>query len=134
MFVFLKRLFSPKLTVSSRQRIQIVERELASLTLSDWQQDAALCAQSRNVLSSPIVRQMLGVLYNSHPAFQVITGDFQARALQQARCEGYTLALADFESMGHFIQPFNPVIAEFRDEFVTDDEAKEYGASGNKTA
>ena len=60
-----------------------------------------LCAQAAGVLSSPMVRQMVQVLHNSHPAFQVmVRGDVNERAMQQARVEGYTMCLADFESMG----------------------------------
>jgi hypothetical protein len=131
MFGFTKK---SKPAATPPTRFRIIERELASLTLSDWQQDAALCSQSRNVLSSPLVRQMLSVLHNSHPAFHVITGDYAARALHQARCEGYTMALADFESMGRHTPPSQPIPAEFTDEHITDAEAAEYGSTGTKTA
>ena len=121
--------------VHQRQSIKIVERELGSLTLGEWQQDQVLCAQSRNVLSSPLVRQMLQVLHNSHPAFQVMTsGDTNARAMQQSRCEGYTMCLADLESMGTPFMPQNAVDADFSEEHIPDEALADYKASGKKTA
>ena len=124
----------PPDTLPPRTRWQIIERELDSLTLSEWRQDAVLCTQSQNVLSSPIVRQMLAVVHNSHPAFQVMNGDMQARALQQARCEGYTMALADFESMAVHAAPQQIVPAEFNVEEVSDEEALPYSSKGKKVA
>jgi hypothetical protein len=132
-FSFLKK--SKSVPPAPRQVIRVIERELGSLTLADWRQDARLCVQARGVLSSPIVRQMLAVLHNSHPAFQVmISGDTNERALQQARCEGYTLALADFEAMG-MSQPTNaPLEADFSEEHIPESELKDYMADGRKSA
>lgn len=118
-----------------RRAIQIVERELGSLTLPEWRQDKSLCAQAAGVLSSPIVRQMLQVIHNSHPAFQVmVNGDTASRALQQARCEGYTMALADIESMGITAVTGETIEAEFGEEEIPADELAPYKAGGNARA
>ena len=46
--------------------------------------------------------------------------DASARAIQQARCEGYTMCLADFESMGNQIVPPENIEADFGQEEVSD--------------
>jgi hypothetical protein len=115
--------------LATKTVIRVVERELGSLTLAQWQQDSALCSQSRNVLSSPIVRQMIQVLHNSHPAFQVmVSGDTNLRAMQQARCEGYTMALADFESMGQLALTNEPLEADFGAEEISDKDIEPFKA------
>jgi hypothetical protein len=126
---------SPPASPTPRRAIQIVERELGSLTLNDWRQDKSLCAQAAGVLSSPIVRQMLQVIHNSHPAFQVmVNGDTASRALQQARCEGYTMALADIESMGINAIAGEAVEAEFGEEEIPAEELAPFKATGKARA
>lgn len=132
MFDFLKK---SKPTPSPRRVIKIVETELGSLTLAEWIADKGLTAQAHGALTSPLLRRMLQVLHNSHPAFQVMTaGDTNARALQQARCEGYTMALADFESMGTHIPNPELLEADFSAEDVDPALVEPYTASGNKSA
>ena len=46
--------------------------------------------------------------------------DTSARAIQQARCEGYTMCLADFESMGNQIVPPENIEADFGQEEISD--------------
>ena len=105
------------------------------MTLDDWRQDKVLCTQAGAVLASPIVRQMLQVLHNSHPAFQVmVRGDTNERAMQQARCEGYTMALADFESMGQQNIVNQPLEAGFGQEEIREEEIAPYKADGKLSA
>lgn len=108
------------------------------MTLGEWCQDKSLCTQSQNVLTSPIVRQMIQVLHNSHPAFQVFnTGgkiDTNDRAMHQAKCEGYTNCLADFESMGHYASPTESVEAAFDAEEISEIELAPFKADGKRTA
>jgi hypothetical protein len=66
---------------------------------------------------------MLQVLHNSHPAFQVmITGDTSERAIQQAKCEGYTMCLSDLEAMGVPTVTNATVESEFAEEEITKEE------------
>lgn len=86
-------------------------------------------------MSSPIVRQMLQVIHNSHPAFQfMVNGDTASRALQQARCEGYTMALADIESMGITAIGGEAVEAEFDEEEIPAEELAPFKATGKARA
>ena len=78
---------------------------------------------------------MIQVLHNSHPAFQVMTlADTNARAIQQARCEGYTMCLADFESMGHYAAANETIEAEFNAEEISEKDIAPFKADGKKTA
>ena len=134
MFDFLKK-SKPQLRLTPRPVIKIIERELGSLTLADWRQDRVLCAQAGSALSSPLIRQMLQVLHNSHPAFQVLVrGDMNERAMQQARSEGYTLALADFESMGTMQAGNEPVETGFEQEEISQEEIAPFKADGKRSA
>jgi hypothetical protein len=134
MFDFLKK-SKPLPQPKPRPAIRIIERELGSLTLDEWRQDGALCIQAASVLQAPIVRQMLQVLHNSHPAFQVmLRGDANERAMQQARCEGYTMCLADIESMGQGQPQNQPVEADFVSEEITEADIAPFKASGKLTA
>jgi len=63
-----------------------------------------------------------------------MVGDTSERAMQQTRCEGYTMALADFESMGQSAIVGQPVEAEFAHEEISDADIAPFKASGNKTA
>jgi len=136
MFDFLKK-SKPALAPAQqpKQVIRIVERELGALTLAEWCSNQGLAEQAKSALTSPLLRRMLQVLHNSHPAFQVmVQGDTNARAMQQARCEGYTMALSDLESMGTYIPAPEQIEAEFAAEEVPDNLVKEFMADGRKTA
>lgn len=60
--------------------------------------------------------------------------DTDARAQQQTRCEGYTMALADFESMGQSQTTNEPIEAEFEPEHIPESELKDFMADGKRTA
>lgn len=118
-----------------RKVIRIVETELGSLTLQQWVSDKGLTSQAHGALTSPLLRRMLQVLHNSHPAFQVMTnGDVTERALHQKMCEGYTTALADLESMGVHIPTVENIASDFEAEEVDPKLVEEYSSKGKKTA
>lgn len=81
--------------------IRIIQRQATKLRLSEWMADKALCSRADKILASPDVQLMVSVLHNEHPAFVVIDPgtSLQDRAVYQARCEGYTLALANLEAL-----------------------------------
>lgn len=119
MLDFLKRRF--------QYQIRVVEREPFKLTVDEWRSDRGLCAQAEAALKSPIIRMMLQTLSNSHPAFQVLTDcQLSDRAVQQARSEGYTMLLSDFESLAKFKEPVKEITAEFGEEELPEDEIKKY--------
>lgn len=118
-----------------QRRVVIVETELGSLTLDQWRGDKGLTEQAHGALTSPLLRRMLQVLHNSHPAFQVMmSGDTNARALQQARCEGYTMALADLESMGGHLPTPEAMEAGFEGEEVDPKLVEAFSSKGKSRA
>jgi hypothetical protein len=58
---------------------------------------------------------MLDVLDHSHPVHIVLNGPvtLESRAIIQARCEGYTMCIADLENMGIYDQPKQALEATF---------------------
>lgn len=64
----------------------------------------------------------------------MVRGDSNERAMQQARCEGYTMCLADFESMGQPTITGEAIEAEFQEEHISESDLAPFKASGNKTA
>ena len=122
-------------TPPPQRRVVIVETELGSLTLDQWRGDKGLTEQAHGALTSPLLRRMLQVLHNSHPAFQVMmSGDTNARALQQARCEGYTMALADLESMGGHLPTPEAMEAGFEGEEVDPKLVEAFSSKGKSRA
>lgn len=85
-----------------RVEIRVLGRDISKLTLSDWRSDEKLVSGAGAALSGDFVKLMMEVLRNEHPAFQVMHPQYslEARALQQARAEGYTLCLSNLEAMG----------------------------------
>jgi hypothetical protein len=99
------------------RRVEIVrlEREPSRLTVAEWRSDRAWVASAAAVLRQPQLRQMLDAVGNSSPAFEVLPLDagVNARLVQQARAEGYTMALANFEALGTEVARQEPVQARF---------------------
>lgn len=95
--------------------IRIVEREVTTLRLHEWQADARLCGEARKVMDSPHVRLMVQVLHNSSPAFWFLPQDAGAeiRALHQARIEGYNLAIANLDALGEHKAAPTPLAETF---------------------
>jgi hypothetical protein len=106
---------------------KIIERELSKVTVEEWRSDEMRCATALAVLKSPTVIQMLQTLYNSHPAFNVLTtSNPQDRIVQQAQGEGYTMALRDFELLGSFVKQVELPEADFNGEDFTEEQLKPF--------
>lgn len=81
-------------------RVVLLNREPFKLTLSEFRSDKNMAAMAEKVLGNQNFRLMIQVLYNSSPAWEVMTAArADERIVQQARIEGYTMALANLESM-----------------------------------
>ncbi len=92
MFKLFQRKFSSK--------IQLLSREPFKLTLPEFRSDKNLCSMASRVTGNTDFRLMLQVLYNSSPAWDVmINAKPDERMVKQAQIEGYTMALANLESM-----------------------------------
>lgn len=88
-----------------RQKIQIVKREASRFRLHDWKSNTSLVNLARKTLDNNDFRIMMDVVRNEHPLNQVtFEATVEDRAIVQARCEGYMLALNNLESLGTFEQ------------------------------
>ncbi len=85
-----------------RRNLEIIRRELCRLTVPEWRSDPGWVGTAASVLSDPRLKQMLDVVANSSPAFEVLPMGTatQDRLVAQARAEGYTMALANLEALG----------------------------------
>ncbi len=85
-----------------QRKLEIIRRELCRLTVPEWRADPGWVGTAASVLSDPRLKQMLDVVGNSSPAFEVLPlgAGAQERIVQQARGEGYTMALANLEALG----------------------------------
>src|SRR5678815_2579098 len=94
---------------------QVVQRDPCRLRLHEWRSSPDLAIQARKLLSDPIMRTMLDVVDTEHPANMVLSDSttIENRAVWQSRCEGYTMALANFESMGIYQKPKQELEATF---------------------
>lgn len=84
-----------------QKQIQVVQRENTNLTLDEFRTDPNLVNTARKLWSHPDFRLLIDVMENSHPAFSVLPPNShpEVRAAHQAKCEGYTMALANLEAM-----------------------------------
>lgn len=97
MISWLKRIFWPNVET----RVVVLERAATKMRLQEWMADQTMTNNARKVLDNPTMQLMVSVLHTEHPAFVVIDPgtNLQDRAVHQARCEGYTLALANLEAL-----------------------------------
>lgn len=102
-------------------RIEPLRREVCRLTVAEWRADPGWAAMAASVLSDPRLKQMLDAVANSAPGFEVLPLGAMPheRAAQQARSEGYTMALANLEALGREEAMREPVEARFEAEVRT---------------
>lgn len=83
-------------------KIEAVRREVNRLTVGEWRADKQWVATAAGVLHDPRVQQMLDAVANSAPGFEVLplSAGAMERAVQQARQEGYIMALTNFAALG----------------------------------
>lgn len=96
-------------------RIEPVRREVSRLTVAEWRADPGWAAMAATVLADPRLQQMLDAVANSAPGFEVLplSAGPHERAAQQARGEGYTMALANLAALGRQEAMREPVEATF---------------------
>lgn len=85
-------------------KVEVIRRESTKLTLAEWQLDKTLTNAAASWQNNDFYRLALQVLKNEHLG-QVVYGPnmpLELRALHQARCEGYTMAIANLEAMATF--------------------------------
>lgn len=112
MFSLMARLFRHP------RQIQIIKRDPCRLTLEEWRSSPELVLQAQKYLNDPGFRIMLDVLDMENPIgisnFAHIP--IEERAIMQARCEGYRMAISTLESMGKPTTRTERVVATFEDE------------------
>lgn len=96
-------------------KITPVRREVSRLTVAEWRADPGWAAMAATVLADPRLQQMLDTVANSAPGFEVLplSASLVERSVQQARGEGYTLALANLAALGRAEALREPVEATF---------------------
>lgn len=83
--------------------------------MDEWRSDPELCRKAELALKDPIIRQMLDVIRCNHISQNVFpnTVGTEIRAFFQAKGEGYTLCLNDFEALAVHSKPVEPIEATF---------------------
>jgi hypothetical protein len=101
--------------VKKQLRVEIVRRKESEIRFADWRADPTLCAMAAKVLADPNVQLMLSVLRNESPSKHVLHYDatLEARALMQARIEGYEMFLNNLEAMAVSVLPIEMPEANF---------------------
>lgn len=94
-------------------KIQIVSRDVCRLTATEWRSQPDMTKLASRALSDPIVRQMLDVLRTSHLARYTHPGNSEQKAFHLCRCEGYSAALNELESLAVHSQPKEELEATF---------------------
>lgn len=108
----LRRLFRRSIPLPP-PTIQIIRREIQRLSMAEWRSDKGMVALAGKALATPGVRDMLDVLRFSgspHNSMLGLEMDMKARAVWQARTEGYTSALNDLESLAVLETPPGPPV------------------------
>jgi hypothetical protein len=81
-------------------KIEVIRRESTSLRLDEWRSQPELVAMADVVWRNPDFRLMLQVVQNASPANSpVVLSSIEARAIHQARTEGYHAALFNLSVM-----------------------------------
>lgn len=98
--------------------LKVITRPSSDLRLSDWQASAKLVGSAQQVLSGDFARLMVCVLQNESPANWVMHGEatVDQRAMQQARVEGYIMALTNLQALTKFQEPKKDLEPSFEPE------------------
>ncbi len=80
--------------------IKVIRRESTTLRLEEWRSQPELVAMADAIWKNENFRLMLQVAANESPGnFAILSGNMEARAMHQARTEGYNLYLANLKAM-----------------------------------
>ena len=95
-----------KAPVQSKPNFLVIARDPIKLRLSEFCSNRALVGDAQKIQAIPGVRLMLDVLRNEHPGQRVLPPNSSSLDIirTQGQAEGYTMALANFEAMGKFVE------------------------------
>lgn len=100
-----------------KTKVALINREPVKLTLDEWRADEMMSGAASKVLNDATMKLMLQVLYNSSPAWEVLTlATPDDRIAQQCKIEGYTMALANLEALGKHQEMSLPLEATWEPE------------------
>lgn len=103
----------------TKTKVALIHREPFKLTLDEWRADEMMAGAAGKVLNDPTMRLMVQVLYNSSPAWEVLTlARPEDRVAQQCKIEGYTMALANLEALAKHQKMTMPVEATWEPEEI----------------
>lgn len=91
------------------------------LRLEEYRSEPALVGIAQKILASQDLKLMLQVVSNEHPGFQVfnpVNATEAMRAAQQAKCEGYTLCMANLEALAVPSKIVEPQQATYENEII----------------
>lgn len=106
---FITQLLHPKV------KVKIIERDPLRITLAEWQASPDMTQLAKLALNNKTVRQMLDVLWANQMGKWAMSMNvsLEQRAVHSALCEGYAMALNDFEALGMYRKPDQPLEATF---------------------
>lgn len=94
----------------------VIRRDVCRMTIDEWKTNREHVTLAQQTLNDSKVRILLDVVRNSSPANDVmIERDLGVRACQQAKIEGYMMALNNLESLGVFEEARPELESEFLD-------------------
>ncbi len=82
-------------------RIEVVKKSSTTLTLSEWRGEPVLVGTGNRLWSNPDFQMAFDVLENEHPGWSVMNPNARPdqRIAQQAKAEGYTMALMNLKAL-----------------------------------
>lgn len=98
--------------------VRLIDRPVDRLRLHEFRADEKLTSGMSQALLNQYVAVAVNVLRNEHPAWSVMSPDVpeHVRAAQQAKCEGYTMCLANLLAMGVHERIAADLVTDFSEE------------------
>lgn len=111
---FIAKLFR----ISPPPHYKVETRESFKLTLDEWRKNEQLVLESRALAKHPTYRSQMDILRNAHPVHMVMPSIGVSptdRIVQNAKCEGYEMAVNNLEAMAKPFKHQKPLEATFSD-------------------
>lgn len=105
----------PKKSRHAAVKVHVIDRDISQLRLHEFRADEKLCRGMAEGFNNAYLRIGVRVLENEHPGSCVFPPDttLEIRACHQARCEGYTQALANLKALAVYSKPAGELEATF---------------------
>ena len=105
-------------------KVFIVRRDRITLSLDEWRSTPSPVAQARELLATPLMKDMLLVLRQQHLGMICVPSNapVEVAAAVQRQTEGYQMALNNLEALGVYAKPAEPLEATFEPPEVPEEE------------